>query len=346
MKKTSVCLLICFALLIASCSPSTPEKTDAEEQASHAFSAEDSMNQSATSIPQEVNTSGFNEASDTSATTSLDEVSWDTSLSDEPSSDMSSLEGEVMINMFYSLSRLEFQSFLKDIDGSTFPWEAAIYSLDDKTLERPILLRWEHFCKEFTCTKAGFAALLSEKGVRQELEEFTLFMTYEGVPMAWMQTEDESFFLWGTFASGDLTFVFSEEANFVSFFAEKECRVLVDGSEIDSTIPAVMHGSFAEVPLLAILREFGATVTWESSEKAFVCFNGETYCLDMEAATFGLEEDLLGDCLVTGEYSVIYLAEGDVMVSHTALLTLLDEMGIRCSVSMQNKDALVEYSLR
>ncbi len=310
MKKTVLC--ICLALLMAGCSAPLEGSDKSEPPAVSA--PLDKSEPPAVSVPQE-----------------------------ESRADSTEPEAEALIDRIYRLTREEFQSFVKDIGGETFPTEAVSYAPDDEALEEPVRLRWEQFCREFTCTKAGFEALLSEKGVRQELKEVTLFMTYEELPMAWMQTAERSFFLWGTFATGDLTFVFSRDSDFVAFFAEKECKVLVNGDEIDSAVPGILHGFSADVPMLAVLQKLGATVAWESSEKASVCFGGETYGLDLELVTFGAEEDLLGECLVAGGYSVYYPVEGDVMISHTAMLTLLEELGIGCSVSVENEKAVIEY---
>lgn len=325
MKKLALC--ICLALLMVGCSTplegsdkSEPPFVSVPQEESRATSSEpeaESSDQSgppAVSVPQE-----------------------------ESRTDSAEPEPEALIDRIYRLNREEFQAFVKDIGGETFPTEAVSYAPDDEALEEPVRLRWEQFCREFTCTKAGFEALLSEKGVQQELKNVSLFMTYEELPMAWMQTEERSFFLWGTFATGDLTFVFSRDSDFVAFFAEKECKVLVNGEDIDSAVPGILHGFSAEVPMLAVLQKLGATVAWETSEKASVCLGGETYGLDLELVTFGAEEDLLGECLVAGGYSVYYPVEGDVMISHTALLTLLEELGIGCSVSMENEKAVIEY---
>lgn len=310
MKKTVLC--ICLALLMAGCS--APLEGSDKSQPPAVSVPLDKSEPPAVSVPQE-----------------------------ESRADSTEPEAEALIDRIYRLTREEFQSFVKDIGGETFPTEAVSYAPDDEALEEPVRLRWEQFCREFTCTKAGFEALLSERGVQQELKNVALFMTYEELPAAWLQTEDRSFFLWGTFATGELTFVFSRDSDFVAFFAEKECKVLVNGDEIDSAVPGILHGFSADVPMLAVLQKLGATVAWESSEKASVCFGGETYGLDLELVTFGAEEDLLGECLVAGGYSVYYPVEGDVMISHTAMLTLLEELGIGCSVSVENEKAVIEY---
>ena len=325
MKKRVLC--ICLALLMVGCSAplegsdkSQPPAVSVPQEESRATSSEpeaepsDQSGPPAVSVPQE-----------------------------ESRTDSAEPEPEALIHRIYRLTREEFQSFVKDIDSGAFPTEAVSYAPDDEALEEPVRLRWEQFYREFTCTKAGFESLLSEKGVRQELKEATLFMTYEELPMAWMQTEDRSFFLWGTFATGELTFVFSRDSDFSAFFAEKECKVLVNGEDIDSAVPGILHGFSADVPMLAVLQKLGATVAWDTSEKASVCFGGETYGLDLELVTFGAEEDLLGECLVAGGYSVYYPVEGDVMISHTAMLTLLEELGIGCSVSVENEKAVIEY---
>ena len=166
--------------------------------------------------------------------------------------------------------------------------------------------------------------------------------------MVWLQTEDGNFFIVGTYRIEpyDLTFLFWDEKTFHDYYVEKECKVFVDGREVLSDVPAVMHGPFAEVPLIAVLRAVGAEINWVKEKIASVSYNDATYTLYMQTVTFMDESgdyDLLAHSFACGGYSTYYPKDGEIMISDVSMGIMLQDMGIEFNVYSRNEDATVMF---
>lgn len=63
--------------------------------------------------------------------------------------------------------------------------------------------------------------------------------------------------------------------------------LLVKGKDIapDNYVKFFENKNYAELPLTAILEEFGATTTWQSETEAIITLNGKNYILDAEKCT-------------------------------------------------------------
>ena len=166
--------------------------------------------------------------------------------------------------------------------------------------------------------------------------------------MVWLQTEDGNFFIVGTYQRGsyDLAFLFWDEKTFRDYYAEKECKVFVDDREVLSDVPAVKHGPFVEVPMVAVLRAFGAEITWDSETTASVCYEGDTYLLDTKNATFINEwegDDLLDFCFAAGGYSTYYPKDGEIMISDVSMIYILERLGIEVNLRGSKEDATIIF---
>ena len=63
--------------------------------------------------------------------------------------------------------------------------------------------------------------------------------------------------------------------------------LIVNGKDIapDNYVKFEEIKNYAELPLTAILEEFGATTTWQSESEAIITLNGKSYTLDAERCT-------------------------------------------------------------
>lgn len=252
------------------------------------------------------------------------------------------------IQVIYDLTAEELQAFVAEVGEDTFPWDGDSLKPGEDFIEPPVFYRWEDVVCRFACTPEDFSAYLAEYGIGTQVKKFTFFMTIDQKPSIWLQTDAGNYFIVSSYGEDGMEFVPWTEDKFCNFHLQKECKVYVDGEEAVTEVPAVMHGSFAEVPMLELLRVFGAEITWTSRTEAAVELNGQAYFLDLEQVIFydaQREFDLLISCHPVGGYATVYAVEGELMISHDSFLYLLWELELDDYVVwLNNEDGTVGYS--
>jgi hypothetical protein len=251
------------------------------------------------------------------------------------------------IHVIYDLTAEELQSFVSATGEDSFPWDADTFRPGEDFLEPPVFYRWEDVICRFDCTPEGFAAELAEHGFTERIENITYFMDLGKMPVIWLQTEDGEYFITYSIGYGGEEFTFWIGEKFREHYAKRECKVTVDGKEIESAVPAVMYGGYADVPLLPILKAFGAEVTQPSPQEATAVIGDKTYYLDLVNMTFReeyQEEDWELGIPRAGGYGTIYPVDGDVMMEYRMLWDLLrEEFGLNCTVKMDRQGLTVAF---
>ena len=238
------------------------------------------------------------------------------------------------IDEIYEPTREQFHAFVSQPGEDTFPWEGRKLTTAEDFIIPPTCSRWEEVAADFLCTKEGFTAYLAERGIAAKVEDVTYFMLMDDMPMIWLRTDKGQYFITSDFSRRDLYYTLWTEDKFCYRYMPKACKLYLNNKEMETSVPAVMYGKFAEVPLLEVLKKFGAELTWQSDTKASVVMNGESYTLDLEEITFrhdGEGYDLL--LIPPGGYGTYYPVEGDLMMSYHLLGDLMQAMGTDCVVT-------------
>lgn len=123
--------------------------------------------------------------------------------------------------------------------------------------------------------------------------------------------------------------------------------LLVNGKDIapENYVKFYEIKNYAELPLTAILEEFGATVTWQSDTEAIINLKGKNYTLDAEKCTLKEENsnlNLLTPIYAPGTSAVtdipMYRTYGDdFIVDNYTLQGALTNLGFSYTVKVDYK---------
>lgn len=123
--------------------------------------------------------------------------------------------------------------------------------------------------------------------------------------------------------------------------------LLVNGKDIapDNYVKFEEIKNYAELPLTAILEEFGATVKWQSDTEAVITLNGKSYMLNAEKCTLKEENspiNLLTPVFSPGTSEIcdipMYRTYGDdFIVDNYTLQGALNNLGFNYTVTVDYK---------
>ena len=121
------------------------------------------------------------------------------------------------------------------------------------------------------------------------------------------------------------------------------CRLVVNGKELSGT-PAFLNKDqgYAVLPLVLVLKELGATVTWQSDTVATVILDGETYRLDGE--NFSLVKGGL-ELLLPAPGDDNYVCEwtdGELFAGDTLLRYFFGQIGYQTRRDYENETVSVQ----
>lgn len=182
---------------------------------------------------------------------------------------------------------------------------------------------------------------LNQNGITEELKSFAVIHSVGYPVVLWMQTENKSCFLVvdDLMLLEDLTmeysYSFHTQDAFYKTYHSVDAQLIVNGKDITKGNYVKIHPHYAELPLVAILRELGATVNWKGQKTAEIILNKKTFVLDTE-------KRLLTEKLDGREIPHILVAPGRLGFSQDAVDEfILDDISVDTCLLYMNLDVTV-----
>ena len=182
---------------------------------------------------------------------------------------------------------------------------------------------------------------LNQNGITEELKSFAVIHSVGYPVVLWMQTENKSCFLVvdDLMLLEDLTmeysYSFHTQDAFYKTYHSVDAQLIVNGKDITKGNYVKIHPHYAELPLVAILRELGATVNRKGQKTAEIILNKKTFVLDTEKC-------LLTEKLDGREIPHILVAPGRLGFSQDAVDEfILDDISVDTCLLYMNLDVTV-----
>lgn len=132
------------------------------------------------------------------------------------------------------------------------------------------------------------------------------------------------------------------------YLSKSECVLLVNGRVIDHKGCARIdyEKRNAELPLIIVLEALGASVTWETDNKATIIYNNKVYYLDTSNNTIYEHSGRQGNLFtyIAGEkHTMVFKTiDNNYVVDRNSTLLLMDSLNCRCIISFTNATITVE----
>lgn len=144
-------------------------------------------------------------------------------------------------------------------------------------------------------------------------------------------------------------FTFNEEQfnTLVSDYLKSNCTLVVNGKDISDDAYVYLHSEeqYAELPLVAILEELGASFEWKYSKSANVSYNGKTYNLYIEENSLTeLDEN---DNFIAFPPDATHpachsIAGEDYLVDSSSALAFWEEAGVTMTIDYENSTIYID----
>ena len=120
-------------------------------------------------------------------------------------------------------------------------------------------------------------------------------------------------------------------------------KLIVKGKEITITNQSKLNYEhhYAELPLIAIMKELGAKVEWQGKTTAKITFDGKDYFLDTAKGSL-VEKGSTFNMLVVApgsKHGVFYRTVGNEFIidSDSAKMLLVNKLGVKISVDYNDR---------
>jgi len=122
---------------------------------------------------------------------------------------------------------------------------------------------------------------------------------------------------------------------------ETRCKLIVKGNELDSQMKFNYEYSYAEIPILAVIKNLGAEVEWQQNKTtAEITFKEKKYILDTEDNTIFEEGKTFNFIVIApGSKHSIYSYVNDnefIIDSDSAKLFFTAVMGVNIKTDIKN----------
>jgi len=178
---------------------------------------------------------------------------------------------------------------------------------------------------------------ISNNNISCDIDNMAIFNAPNTPITFWIKTKIENFYITiNEYPEDDIyTYRFYNEKTFKEKFTGKDCAVIVNGKVLEDKSIAKLYYNYAELPLIAILKAFGATIITKDETEFSINFKNKTYQLNIKNHTFYNDENPDNNFLnqVDGGIISIYSTSSDLMVDDSTLSYVLYEMGKKVTIT-------------
>jgi hypothetical protein len=123
---------------------------------------------------------------------------------------------------------------------------------------------------------------LSEHGVDMNVDERitqTAIVTAPGIPVVlWAKSDRASYYI--VQDTDNEEFVCYTADSFQEKYFPRPATLFVNGKQVASGEPVLLHHDHADIPFVGVLEALGAKVSWTGETTANIVLNGSSYVLD------------------------------------------------------------------
>lgn len=196
---------------------------------------------------------------------------------------------------------------------------------------------------DFLGNKEQVKKYLSENGVTNQADSIAMIDAPNMPVSVWVKTESENCYITINEELSDkiYTYRFYNEKDYVKKYTPKNGKLIMNGKEIAcKNVPKVYY-NYADVPLLCVLKEFGADV--ERQENIIhININERKYELNTDKYTLYVEkmpdENLFN---IWGGSQFIYLESDEIMVDDATLSSILHHMVGNTQITVNSENGTV-----
>ncbi|MBQ3085155.1 MAG: hypothetical protein IJC46_06880 [Clostridia bacterium] len=191
-------------------------------------------------------------------------------------------------------------------------------------------------------TKASIESYLKENSISDPVETIMLFDIPCEPLTAWIKTTTQNVFITVNKSDDKTAYNLYLYDQYIKTYGRTSGKLKIKNKEILGVEPMIYH-DYADVPLSPVLKEMGATFSWEDDEKAIVFANGKRYLLDYASGTLYEEgndkENLLSS--MDGGYCFVYSSEGELFVDSNTLSFVLKELDYTVTIMVERNQVLI-----
>ena len=255
--------------------------------------------------------------------------------------------------IIYNLSRDDFQDFINEpteemiyencIRQNTYS-ESGVFHITSNAL----FLQIQDPLLSLLGDEDNLQNYLSESAITDKIIG-TAIVDSPSFPLTvWIETENTNYFI--TVELPDYTqeyeYTLYDHTAFLEKYRIKEGRLYLNSQEIHLKSPIKIFSKNADIPLLTVMQELGASVEWQNSHIAIVTYNANAYFLDLESPLFCRLGDNNLNILyqIDGGASIIYAEGTELWLDWVTLKHVLNEIGVAVNIIIDN--AIVSIEVR
>lgn len=197
--------------------------------------------------------------------------------------------------------------------------------------------------------KEAIQAYLSDNGYDVVVEDIVMFWEGNNNKSIWIDTAEQDFYItlgWD-YSNDERIYEIYTADEYKAEFSRVEGKVIINGTELSGNSTAYIYHNYAEVPLLASLECYGASIISNDGNIAEFKLNGETFYLEFGSREFYRDGDERDNLFhqVDGGISYYYVNGNDMMVDDIVFRYIIENiMGVFPQVHIDRNDKVVEIS--
>lgn len=250
----------------------------------------------------------------------------------------------------YELRRASFDSFVANPDVDILSKiTPKIYksTVDTQRYYRQGILPFDITSSfiEFANNKIEIQNFLAQNGIHFDVDTVAIIDAPKMPMTIWAKSNEESAFITVNEQTDDESYAYRcyTQYAFNKKFAGIYGSLNANSKNIPGEATVKLYSDYADVPLIATLEAFGASINKEDRDQITITFNEGHYCLDLTQRTLYRSEYRTENLLylIDGVPVFVYSTEQDLMVDTATLSAILREMGQSISVTLDRESCTV-----
>ena len=169
------------------------------------------------------------------------------------------------------------------------------------------------------------------------------------VPLVlWINTDNETCYITITPQDDFETYVYEyfSHNNFKNMHIGKPGVLIINGQTISTNVSPQIYHTTADIPLLPVLRNLGATISTNIDGKKTIVLNDKKFILDIENKKLFSEKNDNENILyeIAGGCTFVYKENEELLVDNSTLLHVLITMGKKTTISVNYSKKTVNIS--
>lgn len=256
--------------------------------------------------------------------------------------------------IIYKVTEDVFERFIENVDINILENESVnMYTYSETD---PWYITWnanrflvDDLLMDFVCEHSMVEEYLSANGIIETVEALAVFEApYVPITIC-VKTNSNNYFITINEELKDKSYTYRmyDDISYYEKYSGKEADLIINGDKINADYVSVYY-NYACIPLVPVIKSFGADVTWQSDTNAEILINGESYYLDITVPTLYKQGEKNNNLLycIDGGPTIIFDSNKELIVDQYVLRSVLYDLGEDVIIKRNFNSSIIEINNR